>query len=591
MSNVIIFDFEVFKHDVLLGAILPDSDKFTYYQTWDKEEIKKFYLEHKDNSIWVGHNNSGYDNFILQAIVNDKDPKVVSDDIIKNHNVYRKLNIKLYFYDLMSIKMTGLKTIEAFEGKNISETEVDFDLDRSLIQEEREKTESYNRDDLDQTYADFIYLKDNFELRLTLLKEFNLPLDYLNFTEAMLASKVLHAKRINGIEYNIAKPILYDNLRVSNQDLIDFYMNSIWNEKDENGKRKTFSITLCGTKHKVAAGGIHGALENCQFKEALYIDVSGYYNLIMINYNLLPRSIPQEGKELYEYLYHEQLKMKKTNPKMRQVFKVILLAVFGAQNNDHSDFYDPSQGDLVRLTGQMFLVDLLEKLEGKIILVQSNTDGIIVVPTNGNTKEDIISVAKDWMDRTGFQAKIENIYDIIQRDVNNYMYRTDKGEIETRGEALKHYGGENKPFDTDGYMSKEPLIIPKCIVEYFMDGKSPEEVIEENKSNLKLFQYICKRNTFDWMEYEKIDNDSGNIISKKIQHVNRAFAWNDENYRGMVYKYKENGKKQKVSNLPDSVFVYNNEINSIKSSLVLRKKINYNYYIKRAYERILEFLE
>ena len=82
----------------------------------------------------------------------------------------------------------------------------------------------------------------------------------------------------------------------------------------------------------------------------------------MINYDLLSRTIPQEYKELYKFMYHEQLRLKKENPALRGVYKTILLAVFGAQMNKYTDFYDPQTGSLVMIVGQLFLVDLLEKL-------------------------------------------------------------------------------------------------------------------------------------------------------------------------------------------------------------------------------------
>ena len=47
--KIIIFDFEVFKYDVLLGAIILDNNKDPeYFQTWDKEEIKKSLCKAKE---------------------------------------------------------------------------------------------------------------------------------------------------------------------------------------------------------------------------------------------------------------------------------------------------------------------------------------------------------------------------------------------------------------------------------------------------------------------------------------------------------------------------------------------------------------
>ena len=58
----------------------------------------------------------------------------------------------------------------------------------------------------------------------------------------------------------------------------------------------------------------------------------------------------------------------------------------------------------------------------------------------------------------------------------------------------------------------------------------------------------------------------------------------------MIYKCKSDGKRAKVSNLPDSVFVYNEEILSDEAKQKLEQKIDYQYYVERAYERIQEFI-
>lgn len=585
--KIIIFDFEVFKYDTLLGCKIISPEEVNIFQTWDLNEIRDFYNENL-NSIWIGWNNESYDNLILQAIIkgeNEKKVKKISDDmILKKRRGY--LNIKLNYYDLMTNHFTGLKSIEAFDGKNISESEVDFNIDRPLTEKEKLLTESYNRDDLEQTYENFINLQNEFQLRLDMINTFNLPLDALHYTGTQVAELVLKAEKIDGIEDMVIKPKMYKELILNNPKLINFYLNEKYRTTEK------LKIDVCGLEHKIGMGGIHAAKNNYTTDWAYYFDVSGYYNLIMINYDLLPRTIPEESKKLYTFMYEEQLRLKKIDPGKRKVYKPILLAVFGAEINPHCKFYDPYKGRLVTITGEIFLVDLLEKLEGKVELIQSNTDGIIAKPLPGVKDEELISTINEWQNRTGFVLKLDKIYDIHQRDVNNYMYRDSKGEIHVLGEALKHYKGDKNAFVTDGYNSKEPLIISNCIVEYFMNGKSPEEIIEENKDNLKLFQYICKKLSFDWIEYDKMNLTNEISISEKVQNVNRAFAYNNPNEIGMLYKYKEvDGKlkKTKISNLPKSVFVYNNEILSKEARDKIQPMIDYDYYILRAYERIAEF--
>jgi hypothetical protein len=570
----IVFDFEVFRYDTLLGVKIIEKDKpSVYFQTWDLEKIKEFYSQNKE-SVWIGHNNSHYDNFILQAVINNENVYQVSKLIVEN-NVKPKLKIKLRYYDLMSWHFGSLKAIEGQMGKNISESEVDFNLYRELTDEEKLKTESYNRDDLDQTELDLKLCKNEIQLRFDMMKEFNLGFETLRLTENQIAEKVLKPIRIPDIENQIIKPQLPNTVRINNEKMINYYVNKEWEYKSK------ILLNICGVEHTVAKGGIHAARECYHTDWAFYFDVSGYYNLVMIIYNLLPRSLTEEGKKLYIKMYKQQLSLKGI-PELankRQSYKKICLAVFGAELNQYCDFYDPQKGRLVTLTGELFLVDLLEKLEGKIELIQSNTDGIMAKPLEGIKEEDLLNIVKEWCNRTGFVIEPKKIYDIHQRDVNNYMYRDEKGKIHVKGEIVKYYNSWENPFLEDSYNSTTPYIIHHCIVEYYMNNKTPEEIVEQNKRKLRMFQYICKPLTYDYLTFET----SSEVI--KLQKVNRCFASKKE---GMIYKNKSD-KKAKYQNLPDSVFIYNQEILSDETIDKLVDKIDYNYYVKRAYERIGEF--
>lgn len=586
--NIIIFDFEVFKYDTLLGVKILQNDKIETLQTWNLSEMQQFYYDNKE-SIWIGHNNSGYDNFILQEVVNNKNSleiKQKSDDIISN-NKKTYLNLPLYWYDLISLHMTSLKTVECAVGKNISTSEVDFNLDRPLTEEEKLKSESYNRDDLEQTLDDFYNTLFEFTLRLDEIEQFNLTLDALHLTGTQITELVLHAKKIDGIENHYIAPTIPQQLRMKNKDVLDFYLN------EDFRKRKKLTIDIFGTEHSLGVGGIHGAIKNYHDDWAYYFDVSGYYNLLMINYDLLPRSIPQKYKQLYVEMYHDQLKLKKTNPKKRKVYKDVLLSVFGATMNEHCKFYDPNKGTLITILGQMFLVDLLEKFENKVKIIQSNTDGVILKPLNGITENEIHEIIDEWQNRTGFVLKFDKIFDIHQRDVNNYIYRDVDGNIVAKGEVFKHYNAWENVFQKDSYRAKEPIIIEYAVVEYFMNNTLPEQTIEKYKRNLRMFQFICKKNTYDWLDIEKTNLLTNTTEIENLGSLCRAFAYNNNEVKQKIYKHKPNGKvpKSMLQNLPNNVFVYNNEILSDDAIDKLMPKIDYEYYIKRSYERISEFYD
>lgn len=578
----VIFDFEVFKNDTLLGAIvLDDNENKKIFQSWNFDEIRDFFLDHRE-SLWVGHNNQGYDNFILESIMNGSNPYQRSVRLIAKSDPYLKCNLDFYNIDLMRIGSRNgffsLKMTEGALGKNISETEVDFNLDRPLTDEEKKLTESYNRNDLEQTFYNYLELKDKIQIRLDLCTEFGLSLSHLSDTEGKLGAVVLGAHKIYGIENMKEQPKELDDLRLGNKEVLDFY----WNQ--EYLKDRHFIVNTCGDTITGGSGGLHSALKKTYIERALYFDISGFYNLTMINKNLLPRALDEEGRAKYIHCYKEQLRLKETKPKKRMVYKTILLAVFGSMLNKYTDFYDPYRGNLVMIVGQLYMIDLLEKLNGKVNLVQTNTDGIIVEPLDWEKRNEVISIVEEWENRTGYVVKKKEIHDIWQKDVNNYIYRTEDDEIVVIGSfgAYEHW---NKIFDRNIWQCKELPIISQCVVDFLMKGKYPEQVIDENRETLRMFQFICKKGSYDYLEYDEV-KDFGGSTETRLQNVNRAFALKDK-ISGTIYKVKGD-KKVKVGGLPDNVFVYNNDITNMKDDLLDR--IDYDWYVRKAYEKINSFL-
>lgn len=590
--KIIIFDYEVFKYDCLLGTkIIEDDGSTTIRQIWGNTEIRDFCEQHI-NDMWIGHNNDFYDNHITETILNNGNPYKKSKKII-NASIRGKANIPMISYDLMCCRNYSLKMTELLVGKRIHTSDVDFDVDRPLTDEEKQKTEDYNRSDLEQTYHNFLELYDIFLLRLNLMQEFKLDKSLLTATEARIASTALGAKQIEGIENTYVAPKMYDTLQIKNKDVIDFYLSEGF-RKDASGKTKKLSVILCGVEHKLGAGGIHAAIPKCHETDMLYLDVSGYYNLVMINYNLLPRTIPPQGKELYEYMYHQQLKLKGVDDTKRWVYKTILLAVFGASMNEYTDFYDPQIGSLITITGQLFLVDLLEKLEGKIKLIQSNTDGIIIKALPGHTNEELIEIVNEWCTRTGFVIKPKYLAEIHQRDVNNYCYRMKDGSTDTKGDAFIGSWAIDEPVKNEFYTSKEPAIIAKAVLAYFLEKIPVEETVEKYKNNLLYFQYLCKKLSYSYCEYETTNVETGEVKSERIGDLNRGFALKYDGTINIIQKYKyRDGKvaKAKMPNMPDNYFIYNEEVLSDETVKKLQEKIDYDYYIDRAYKRISEFYD
>ena len=600
--KIIIWDFEVFKHDVLLGTIIVDGQNQTVYQTWDEDEIRAFYEEHK-NDIFVGHNSTYYDDLILEAIVQHKSAYEKSQQII-NGGIRRKAKFHLYSYDLMSVSRTpfSLKLTELICGKNIHTTDVDFNLDRQLTDEEKKLTESYNLDDLKQTLYNFNMFFNQFKLRMQIIQKYNLDLMHnLRVTGTQLAANVLGAHNDPSLKHKPIPAEIYPTLKLENKRLREFYLN------EEFRQGKSDIINVAGAELTIAAGGIHSAIKKFHAPKIFYADVSGYYNLVMMNLDLLPRTMPTESKEAYEFMYHEQLRLKK-HPELadeRSMYKTILLSVFGAMNNEYTDFYDPWKALLVTISGQLFLVDLLEKMEGLVTVVQANTDGLMLIPNDWNDEPKLIKIIEEWEARTGFVIKKEHVYNLWQRDVNCYICQDEKGGVIFKGDTFRNYVVDDVQYASCRLFDcKEPPIIAQGVGDYLLYGKLPEDTVKEKAQNLILFQYACKKLSYNYMTEDKIllyKTERGKIkeeliSSEVVKPLNRVFAAKPEYVEGLpiitiLTKHKDaNGKHStsKVANLPDSVFIYNEDITNAYDKL--KDKINWQYYIDRIYEKILDFM-
>ena len=591
--NIAIFDFEVFRYDTLLGYGFVDlkTGKCAYKQTWDLNEMRELYNTYGADTIWVGWNSNHYDDLIFEAIVkNQVSPFVKSKELI-GQKWKPFCRFPFFGYDLLNgfLNPPSLKLTEALEGDSIDTTEVDFDLQRPLTAEERAQTEQYNMSDLKRTYKNFCKFKGKFELRLAMINEFNIPLQQgLRMTGTQIAAAALGAKAVPGIENQKIKPVLYPTLQVKNQQMIDWFLGEKFREKEN------IRLNICNTTVNFAAGGAHSECNKYHAKKAMYADISGYYNLVMMNFDLLPRTLDEAGKERYKFMYHEQLRLKKIDPGKRKIYKTICLSVFGAMNNEHTDFYDPQKALLVTSSGEMFMLDLLEKLDGLGTAFNVNTDGIMFEPFDWNDEEKIRNIIQEWVERNGFAVKTGIITDYHGRDVNCYVMREPDGELCFKGEAVKNYDISDKAFAEGAFFNcKEPPIIAKGIVAAFMDGILPEQFVEQNKNDMKLYQYTCKKNTFDYLAYKMTTINTGSIAEYQIQSPSRCFAKKDISSVGTIIKHRtKNGKHTcaKVQNLPDNVFIWNDEILSEDAVNKIAPQIDYKYYVNRIYERINEFL-
>lgn len=575
---MIFFDFEVFEYDWLV-VLFDSKTKSEKVIINDKEKLEDFYQENKFD-IWVGFNNKNYDQHILKGILCGFNPKKISDYIIIDHNNgwgYSNLMNKIYTiqYDIMNSLNKGLKTYEGFQGKNIKESDVAFNIPRKLTKEEIEETIIYCRSDVINTYELFIKTIKDFKAHMNLVKMAGGNLKYLSKTKTQLSSIILQAKQtIRDDEFDVFVP---DNLEIKKyKKIVDWYKSDkskrYYNRvKKKNGGYKNeenrLEISVAGVDHVFGWGGLHGARKKYHSKGYfILMDVSSLYPSLMIKYNLLSRSCSRNGVKKYEEIYHKRLELKSLGKKEEQApLKLVLNSTYGAAKDKFNALLDPRNANLVCLFGQLFLLDLIEHLENNSKIIQSNTDGILI-KIDPKDFEKIDDIAYEWEERTGLSLTFDQYKEVFQKDVNNYLLLDLDNEVKAKGAYVKELNS----------LDYNLPIINKALRNYMIDKIPVEETIL-SCNNLYEFQMVTKISSkYDYALWG----------SKKLkERVIRSFASTNKNHGDLRKKHSETGSYEKLSLTSEHNFIDNGDIINIKVPEFLDK----NYYINLAKKRLEDF--
>ena len=153
-------------------------------------------------------------------------------------------------------------------------------------------------------------------------------------------------------------------------------------------------------------GGLHGALENVRRANCWLIDVDSFYPSIMISEGLFPPI--RRTKRFAEMLDEKRNGMK--------AMKLLLNSVYGLCDKDLRE--------LIAHRGQDLLNMLIASIGGE--LIQVNTDGIIISGPDWDA-------LKVWEHKTGMVTTRQPVKVIYQKNVNNYVFEDDAGNIIRKG--------------------------------------------------------------------------------------------------------------------------------------------------------------
>lgn len=569
MIAILFFDFEVFKHDWLVVAIDPVEQK-KHIVVNNKSELEQLYHNYK-NDIWVGYNCRSYDQYILKGILLGFDPKRINDWIIvkgrKGWEFSSMFNkIPLVLYDTMPNIPVSLKVLEGFMGNNIHETSVPFDIERKLTDTELEETIQYCTFDVLNTIEVFMRRKTEFDSQMSLVRTFGLPLSYLGKTQAQLAAIILNAKKKSfKDEWNIRLP---DTVQLGRYKAVgEWFLN-----KNNHDYERKLDTEICGLTHTIAWGGIHAGKKQYNYKckpheIILDIDVDQLYPTLMIQYGLLSRAV--EEPERFKNVLETSLRLKREGKKKeREPYKRICNITYGAEGDKFNPMYDPLHRNLVCVFGQVLIIDLLEKIEDLIELLQSNTDGIFI-KINRSAVPELKRRVEAWENRTGLKMSYDEFTAMYAKDVNNYVAVRADGSYHSKGAYVK----ELSDLDYD------LPIVNEAVKNYILYGYRVEDTVFGCREFRKFQKIVKLSSKYRWVEHEH-----GQRHIKFDNKAYRVFASLD-NRDGRLLKCDGVRNPAKFGNTPDHCFIFNDDLNGVP----IPDKLDRQYYIDLAKKRLEDF--
>ena len=415
--RLIVYDVEVFAFDWIV--VFKDVETGTHTVIHNDSEALRECLF--DDGIYVGFNSKHYDQFIIKAAANDFTPqeiKQLNDFLIGGGRGWEYAPLKAFYFRFNNVDIRddvqlglSLKAIEGHMGMDIQETEVSFDLDRPLTEDELQQTAHYCKHDVDATHelmklrADYLKTKKNLGKRAGIDE-----VRSLSATNAKLTAMMLRAERK---EWDDGREYVYpENLDIAviPKPILDFFETiHDMSIPDEVLFKTSFEIEIGGMPCKYAWGGVHGSLtgyyeEATEDRVIQNRDVSSLYPSLIEIYKYLSRNVPDP--ELFYAIKRDRIQAKHNGDKQTaKDLKLPLNTVSGAQENRYNDLYDPLPTRSLRISGQLFLTVLTKMIDASVFLYfsfdssfsQSRSMGQ-AVPTVHLTFYRLAAVIRDMSD-------------------------------------------------------------------------------------------------------------------------------------------------------------------------------------------------
>jgi hypothetical protein len=198
-------------------------------------------------------------------------------------------------------------------------------------------------------------------------------------------------------------------------------------------------IELGACLYQMGGGGLHSTEKAAAHRAGPGLrlidrDVASYYPAIILNQGLFPAHLGPDFLTVYRAIVQRRLRAKLDKNKVAdQGLKITINGTFGKLGNVYSRLYAPDLLMQVTISGQLFLLMLIEAIElADIPVISANTDGVVIA-CPPHRYDDLQNVVLMWEGITGFATEETEYRALYSRDVNNYIAIKLDGECKVKG--------------------------------------------------------------------------------------------------------------------------------------------------------------
>lgn len=604
-EELIFYDIEVFRYDSLV--IFKDIDNNILGTFWNDRSRREAELtgglvldfdsgfEGVENiingKVLVGYNNYNYDDHILTVMRNRtlatcKNIYNMNRRIVFGNEPMKAAEFKsLDTMQQIDVSMPSLKLIEGNLGKNIKETDVEFDIDRPLTDEERSLTEKYCATDIENTIIVYKMRKEGyFDVKESLIEmlEPEIRERALKWNTTTISAHILtHGNKTSPWTRHYV-PDRFWSQEFRDQSGINPEVWEFWESvtksldttsgKGKSVKQKTpFGVFVFGL------GGLHGAPSKplrrgkCKHK-----DVKSMYPSAIVTLHAL------DALDIYDQMRVERVKIKKSDPIRAGAMKIVLNSVYGNFKNQYSALYNPLASSTVCIYGQIALFTLCKRLyeQDHCEIINANTDGVVYVETAESVEGLDDRICEEWeKEFIGFELETDYYTKWIQKDVNNYIALEPNGKITVKGGEVNRYHepkifGANNARIVQIIMTEKLLNPQKSIVDIMLDQLDQTEDDDEEirRAARCNWQFILRAGS----TFAGVKNREGEFLQK----VNRIFPAGKGHTIAStkLYKVKIEDNHESLINFPDvpeEMILWNDDVNEIEN---FTDQIDLNFY-------------